>query len=247
MSARSNRTGIFEVPENPDIVDLFKGQLRRLRLSMRTNTVGTVVAYNPATQQVTVTVDILQIIKVFNLPDPNAEAPTPPVILTNIPVVWPRAGTGYLTFPLVPGDTGTITIMDRSIDNWLLLGAPVDPISSATHALQDAVFEPGLHPQTNPIVPPTDLTGTVLHDDLAVKLGRLAALGVARLTDTTSANVDMTSWMVEVTAAIATMAALFNAAPGPVLSAPGTIPIFPTTLPTDFGVITSASAKVRSE
>jgi hypothetical protein len=244
---RANRTGLYELEETPELFDLLKTYGRRLKLSMRTNTVGTVVAYNPATQKATVTVDILQIIKVFGLPDPNATAPTPPFVLTNIPVAWPRSGLGYLTFPLNPGDTGTITIMDRSIQQWLLLGAPVDPIQSATHALHDAVFEPGLHPDSAPITPPTDITAAVLHHDAKIKLGRAAALGIARLTDKTSADVSMTAWEIQVTTALVAMAAFFNAPPAPMVSAPLSVPVFPTVPPTDLGVISTASVKASSE
>ena len=244
---RENRTGLYELEETPELFDLLRTYGRRLKLSMRTNTVGTVIAYDPATQRATVTVDILQIIKVFGLPDPNATTPTPPFILTNIPVAWPRSGGGYLTFPINPGDTGTITVMDRSIQQWLLLGAPTDPIQSATHALQDAVFEPGLHPSTNPITPPTDPTAAVLHHDAFIKLGRAAALGIARLTDTTSSDVSMTLWIAQVTTALVAMAAFFNAPPGPMVSAPLSVPVFPAVPPTDFGIITKASIKSSSE
>lgn len=58
--------------------------------------------------------------------------------------------------------------------------------------------------------------------------------GVARLNDTTAADVTMATWISSVTAK-------FNAAAGPMLSAPGSI-----TPPTDFGKINSASTKTES-
>ena len=254
--SRSNRTGTFELPENPTLAELFKVFGRRMKLSIRTNTVATVQAYNPATQKATVRLDILEIVKVLvqttpginpNLSDQTKASP--PVILTDIPVAWPRAGGGYLTFPLLPGDTGEIAIQDRGLQQWLNRTAnlPVDPVQAATHALSDAVFHPGLSVNQNPIAPATDATGAVLHHDAFIKLGRAAALGVARLTDTTTPGASMTLWETQITAAVIAMAALFNAAPGPVLSAPGSIPVFPTNPPTDLGIISSASAKVSSE
>jgi len=236
VSARANRTGVYELPEVPELEDIFKVWARRIKLSIRTNTVGKVIVYDPATQKATVSVEILQIVKVFNIPtDPNAVAPSPPAILTNIPVVWPRGSTGYMTTPLLPGATGEIRIQDRSLHQWMLLGAATDPVLAFTHALQDGVFEPGLHADINPITPPTDQTATVLHDDLAIKLGRAAALGVARQTDTVTQGPDMTAFMAATVTALNTIAAAV-----PVAIVP---PIPPGTL----GTITTASTKVKAE
>jgi hypothetical protein len=252
MGNRENRTGVFELGQNPELADLFRVALRGLTLALRTHTVGTVVAYNPATQRATVRVDILQVIKNLNAV-PTAVNPNPtstqiPVVLTNIPVAWPRSGGGYLTFPLATGDTGELHVQDRTLQQWTALGQATDPVGAFTHSLADSIFHPNVHPDTKPITPPTDLTAAVLHHDLRIKLGRAAALGVARLTDTTSPGPSMALWEAQVTAALVAMAAFFNAAPGPVLSAgPGTVPVFPTNTPTDLGVISSASVKTLTE
>jgi len=252
MGNRENRTGVFELGQNPELADLFRVALRGLSLSLRTHTVGTVVAYNPATQRATVRVDVLQVIKNLAIPptavDPNPTSTQAPVILTNIPVAWSRSGGGYLTFPLNPGDTGELHVQDRTLQQWTALGQATDPVGAFTHSLADSIFHPNVHADTDPIVPPTDLTAAVLHHDLLIKLGRAAALGVARLTDTTSPGASMALWESQVTAALVAIAAFFNAAPGPMLSAgPGTIPVFPTNPPTDLGVISSASAKTLTE
>jgi len=255
--SRANRTGVYELPETPELADLFKAWGRRLRLSLRTNTVATVLAYNATTQKAKVTVDILQILKVLNPLTPgadpnqsNQEVEAQPGILNDIPVAWPRTTVGYLTFPLIPQDTGELIIQDRGLQQWLKRQEvlPVDPVQAATHALQDAVFHPGLHDNIDAIVPPTVQTATVLHGDTFIRLGRAAALGVARLTDQTSANATMAAWITMVTAAVTTMAAPFNVAPPgtPVVSlGPGSV--VPPIAPTDFGVITTASTKTSSE
>lgn len=251
MGNRENRTGIFELGQNPELADLFRVALRNAALTLSCHTVGTVKAYNPATQKATVSVDVLQVIKDLqkspSAADPNPVSVQDPILLTNIPVAWPRAGGGYLTFPLNPGDTGEIHVQDRTLAQWLALGKAVDPITSFAHSLADGVFHPNLHPDKDPIAPPTDQTAAVLHHDALIKLGRAAVLGVARLTDKTSPDVSMALWEAQVTAALIAMAALFNAPPGPMVSAPGTIPVFPAAPPTDLGVITSASTKSQSE
>jgi len=64
-------------------------------------------------------------------------------------------------------------------------------------------------------------------------LGTAAALGVARLTDTTAAASTMAAWIAQVQVVAAGAAAL--------LALPVPIP------PTDFGVVSSASTKVLAE
>jgi hypothetical protein len=137
-----------------------------------------VVTYNSATQKVTVSVDILQVVKDHITPStpvkPNPVTVQDPVILKDIPVAWPRTATGYLTFPLVPGDTGELHVQDRSLKLWLETGLPRDPVSAFTHNLGDSVFHPTLHADVDPITPPTSLTHAVLEGPL-VALGALAA------------------------------------------------------------------------
>ena len=179
MGTRENRTGIFEMPNEPEIPDLFRIALRGLRLSMRTHTVCTVVSYNPATQKVTVLVDILTVVKNLITPatpiDPNPTSKQTPITLKDIPVGWPRTSQGYLTFPLTPGTKGELHVHDRSLEAWLSLGLATDPIAAWTHNLADSVFHPAVFNDANPITPPTSLTHAVLEGPL-IALGAQAAI-----------------------------------------------------------------------
>jgi len=180
--ARENRTGVFEMPQDPELEDLFRVAFRKLQLELRTNTVARVVSYNPATQTVIVSTEILQVFKNLDVP-PSPAMPSPerlgaPVVLEGIPVAWPRTSSGYLTFPINPGDTGELRVQDRSLQRWLELGQAVDPISAWVHELGAGVFCPCLWPSTQPITPPTDQTATVLEGNL-VKIGRGATDFVA--------------------------------------------------------------------
>jgi len=253
---RSDRSGQYELGESPSLAKINHNWARNVRLSMRTHCPATLVAYDPATQTATVTIDILSIVKVFvgvpGQPDPNLinlTAPVAPYVLTSIPVVWSGSGdsTGFLTFPLVPGCTGYVEVMDRGLQSWLdrLAPIPVDPVQSATHALQDSVFVPGLTDKLHRISVPTDMVGArlyhqvqiVLEAGAALKLGGDAAvLGNARLTDTTSPNAEMTTFMAQIVTALTT------------LSAGAAVPIVTPIPPvTTMGTITSASTKVTSE
>ena len=247
---RENQTGVFEIPQDPKLADLFRAALRNLKVQIRTHTVGTVTAYDAATQRADVSVDVLQVVRDnFTQPttaNPNPVATLPAVQLKGIPVAWPRAGSSYLTFPLSAGDTGEVHIQDRNLGQWIQLGDAVDPVSAITHALADGVFHPNIHPDNDPITPPTDEAAAVLEGE-AIKLGRLAALGVARLTDTTAADVSMSAWITSVNAAISAIATILQAPPPgtPVVTVTGAI--IPPIPPSDFGVISSASSKVTAE
>jgi len=242
MADRENRTGIYEMPNEPKMADFFRIQLRDAALQLRSHSVARVLAYNPATQTASLSVDILQIIKDHFTPPtpafPNPVKPQAPVLLQNIKVAWPRTGTGYITFPLLPNDTGELHVQDRSIDQWRLTGIPSDPKSAFIHMLGDSVFHPNLFPDTMPIAPPTSLFATVIEGP-AINLGPAAVLGVARMTDPITL------------ASMATLAAALLAWV-PVPNDGGaalkvTLAAF-LALPTpEMGTITGASIKVSSE
>jgi len=230
---RENRTGAYELPQNPTLADVITVALRNMRLSMRTHTMCTVTAYDPATQRVAVSVDILQRVN-DNTREPSSAVPDPtavlpPVQLADIPVHFPRTTSGYITFPIVTGDKGELHIQDRDIDAYLSKGLPADPIAMWTHSLSGAVFYPSLIHDKAPITPPTDLLATVV-EGTAVKVGRLATLPAARQTDAVAAGASMAAWIAAVNAA-------FLALVPPVV-----IPA-----PTDFGAIVGGSTKVKVE
>lgn len=192
----------FELPKDASLSDITRQVQRLTKLSIRTHTPATVVAYDPVRQTAIVTVDHLQAVKVVDevqlarvaargaivrgVP-PNAVATLPPIRLVDVPVVFARTQLGYMTFPVVPGDTGQLHVSDRSLAQWRAKGVPSDPLFSETHSIADSVFYPGLHADTNPIVPPTDVTSTTVEGPL-VKLGvgatdfvALASLVIAAL------------------------------------------------------------------
>lgn len=165
------------MPLRPELEDLFRIRFREMSLELRTNTVGRVVSYDPATQTVNVTTEILQVRKDLETKptqaNPSPERVADPILLEGLPVAWPRSGSSYLTFPILPGTTGEIRVHDRSLQRWLELGQATDPISAWVHNLEAGVFSPTLSPSTDPITPETDQTATVLHGEL-IKLHREA-------------------------------------------------------------------------
>ena len=71
---------------------------------------------------------------------------TPMPILNDVPVIFPRAGGGSLTFPVRPGDTCLLVFIERSTDLWKTQGGQVTPDDNRKLDLSDAVAIPGLFP-----------------------------------------------------------------------------------------------------
>lgn len=81
------------------------------------------------------------------------EAPT----LFDLPVIFPSAGGGLISFPIKQGDTGLAIFCQRSIDDWTYGdGSTVTPKSKQMHALNDGVFIPGLYTVNTHLSPDPD-------------------------------------------------------------------------------------------
>jgi hypothetical protein len=242
-----NRTGAFEFAPDPDLENLFTVWARKIGLSIRTVTVGTVQAYDPATQEASVMVDMLEVRKVIQQTAPgvdpnetNRVRASAPILLTNVPVLvtGPGNGTDYLSFPVTTGCSGALVVLDRSKDTWVNRTAlqPVDPVKSAIHSLSDCFLVTGLTDRAHRISTPTDLTAAVL-ESAQIKLGRSATLGVARETDPVVPTEAMATWALLVETTINVLA-------------PGTFtPLnsFATTVLNSFGTISQGSTKVKAE
>ncbi len=215
---REQRTGVYDLRENPSLADLLSAVDRYLRVTIRTSTVVRIapsqpqpLGYDPLTQLCSV---LVQQLTVTNNPDvpqgPAATVTQPPVLLVNVPVAWPRTSAGYLTFPLTIGDSGELIVQDRSLAEWRKKGYPVDPIDNWTHNRGDGVFHPGLHSDIDPIDPGigTDPTATVLDGPplAGIKLGRQAVEPILKGATTAAAMAAYTSavdvayqaWLIEV-------------------------------------------------
>lgn len=252
----------YELPADPSLSDLTRQIQRLTKLSIRTHTPATILTYDPVAQVAELTVDHLQAVKVVDDVQlarvvqkggtvrgtpPNAVATLPPLVIRDVPVVFPRTQAGYVTFPLAPGDTGELHVSDRNLSQWRQLGKPSDPLFAETHSLSDSVFYPGLHADTNPIVPPTDPAATVVEGPpvAGIKIGRGAVLGAARVTDPTSSSASLAQWALTVETALNAIAAA--ALVPPPFQPLGPAPSFAQAVAGQIGSITSGSTKVLIE
>jgi hypothetical protein len=173
MSFDSSDT-VDGVAVSASLTHLLKLWQRNLELELRVSAPARVLAFNP----ITGTADV----RIENLPikDIAGEAvPDLPILLSGIPVEFPRSGGDGTTFPLLPASTGRVIFSDRALAAWLQTGnpgIPVDPESGRAHNLGDAVFVPGLMTIADTAsAGPVDITATVVDGTALVKIGGLAA------------------------------------------------------------------------
>lgn len=172
MSVQDSDDRIDAPSRKPGLPDLLAQWRRSIELDLRVAAPATVVTYDPTTQRAQVVLGLLPVAVIE-----GEEVPLGAIVIPSARVQWPGGSLGYMTTPLVPGDTGKVTFTDRCLTHWLLQGGSVDPINGRTHDLADAIFEPGLRPDAGVIAPATDLTATVLEGPL-VRLGVGATAGV---------------------------------------------------------------------
>ena len=71
-----------------------------------------------------------------------------------VPVIFPSAGGGVLTFPMKVGDTVLLVFSMRSLDEWLEgNGTSSTPVDVRTHYLNDAIALPGLYTKKTHLIP----------------------------------------------------------------------------------------------
>lgn len=217
---------------------LFDLAERKMRLGLRVAEPGRVVNYDPILQRADVTRELVTVVRGNTPQTADVETPVlPPMLLQRVPVLWPRTALGYVTFPLVAGDTGLLVFCDRSLERWKSAGTPDAPADARAHSFADGVFVPGMHADTNPITPPTRLDATVIEGP-TIRLGALAVqpvvLGLALRT------------------ALETFVASMITANTTWAGNPVTAPAFSTSLGTMLGVLqgqlsTILSTKVSTE
>jgi phage gp45-like len=66
-------------------------------------------------------------------------------VIPNVPVIFPSSGGASLTMPVKAGDGCIIVFCDSDIKNWLLGGNNVNPQTTRSHNLSDAVAIIGLN------------------------------------------------------------------------------------------------------
>ena len=135
-----------------------------------------------------------------------------PATLTDIPLVFPSAGGGVLSFPIAVGDTVLLVYSMRSIDEWSSSdGSAQTPRDSRHFSRSDAIAIPGLYTDSTHLQPNTtdvelkfsgssvkikpdgDVTVDVAKDLIATVAGDVVADATGSISITSLADIDITA------------------------------------------------------
>ncbi len=72
-------------------------------------------------------------------------------VIPNVPVVWPRGGGFFVTFPIAAGDHVLLIFSERSFAEWRATGAIGDAADTRAHSLSYPFAIPGVAPDASPI------------------------------------------------------------------------------------------------
>jgi len=71
-------------------------------------------------------------------------------VLSEVPVLFPRAGGFFISFPIQPGDFVQLVFNESSLDEWNTDTGSND-VYSERFSLQGAVAIPGIYPESKPL------------------------------------------------------------------------------------------------
>jgi len=158
-------TNIARTPTLEDVIDLAIDQ--RL-CNLHTAMPGMVEAYDPIEQ----TVDVKPLIKNVQTDEDENEIEDELPVLSKVPLMFPRGGKFFISWPIAVGDIVLLVFCERSIDTYTATDGtkPVDPVDMRRHDLSDAVAFPGFYPFKNAIKDIDDANLVLGMDDGKAKI-----------------------------------------------------------------------------
>ena len=112
------------------LLDLIKVSIRDNQLQIRTTTPAVVLTYDSTRNVCNLQLSILKNI---------AGIPQPPVILQDVPVMFPRGLSGGLSYQLFTGDQVLVSFCERDLSTWKTSGAGFPPLLPFLHGNTGAV------------------------------------------------------------------------------------------------------------
>jgi hypothetical protein len=138
----------------------------------------TVIDYDSGTQSATLRP------AVRDTDDDGETINLPPLV--EVPVIFPAGGGTAITWPLDSGDPGVAIFASRSISQWLVSGEiNADPEGQRIGSLTDAMFVPGIRPQTDPAPQASGVLALTASD---LRLGSTTALDPVALSTANDSN-----------------------------------------------------------
>ena len=171
MTAQSQQTPKVAPRKNRKLVDALRVVVDKVNLESSVAYPCSIVSFDATNQLAEVEVAFADVVQ-----NDDGDRALAPMRVPNILVAFEgqsESGGGFLTFPVLPGQRGYVTVFDRSIDRWRLRGEAGDPTMRHTHQRIDGVYKSGLRDKSRTI-PNFDQTAAVLEHTM-IKLGASAA------------------------------------------------------------------------
>ena len=145
----------------PDLAEVLRVAMDNRLSDLHVALPGRVEKYDLAQQSA----DIKPLIKrAFQTADGTEVLEELPVI-SQVPIVFPRAGGFFISLPIKKGDLVTLLFCERSIDKYTKgTGKDTDPVDLRQHELIDAVAFPGFYPFSEAIAEASGSDMVVGHD-----------------------------------------------------------------------------------
>ena len=110
---------VKELPRSPDLATLLRLAIRSNQATIHVSLPGVVEAYDVAAQRA----DIQPLLRRNLVARDGSElAPESLPILHDVPIIFPRGGSGtgafFISWPLAAGDHVLLVFIERSIDQW---------------------------------------------------------------------------------------------------------------------------------
>lgn len=142
----------------PDGTEVIRAAMSALSGGLSVCMPGTIIVYNPATQ----TADVQPLLNRAVIGQDGTEDQEVLPIIPSVPVILPRGGGYYISFPILTGDNVLLVFADKSLDSFMSSAGnvPLDQVDLRQHHISDAVAIPGLYPLTKTVLDvlsPTDL------------------------------------------------------------------------------------------
>lgn len=134
-----------EHSRSPDLAEVIRMALSAHQDKIHVSLPGAIEAYDAARQ----VADVKPLLRRPLVASDGTELePESLPILMDVPVVFPRGGGFFISFPLAKGDLVHLVFVEKSMDQWLDgEGQETTPADFRMHSLSDAVAYPGLYPR----------------------------------------------------------------------------------------------------
>ena len=146
----------------PTEADMISAAIESALIDVHVALPGQVQSYNSITQTATIELQVKRV-----LPKGVEFVTEDLPVLENVPVQFLRTNTFMVALPLAAGDYGLVVFNEMSIDQWRSKGDSTSPGDIGRHTLTGGVFQPGLMPVAETILPAA-LGGDDIGTDLAV-------------------------------------------------------------------------------